>query len=312
MLSGPTTPIARPLPPPLRRLAAPRRSALLVGLALLSAGCAGDESPTPVSPRVALASARTRWQGAGLSTYTWQVTRQCFCPPLYTVPIDMRVRDGRVVEIWRDPGHSVLEDRTLGITVDSLFTVIERALDAGYETVEVSYDPRLGYPAQFNLDKAGLADEELAGTTRLLCRAPGEDPPACDCPAGGDTLGYEFTALDTAGVEVARGCLGLVFTPYDQSTVHELVAGLRCLRVACGADTPLAFPGEFSVYGRVSTTGSIDLDLNREIRDNNIQLLGRFDAGAGEHGDFSGTWHWSTFVGSVAHGAFQARRLPAP
>lgn len=290
------------------------RAVALLAFALfgpgLMGGCSSDKPSGPGDARHELAAHRGLWAAAGLKDYELRLARSCFCSPELTNPLDVRVSGGNVVEVWRDPGHQPL-DTWYGMTVDDLFGRIADALDETGATLEVRYNGNFGYPEEISIARPGVADGYWGATAELLCRRAGEDSAAaCDCSGAPDTRPYRFTARDHGGVEIVVGCLGLVFTESPSLSVPELISGRRCLRPTCTLEVPPAFPGAWTVAGDVSQFGEITLDLNSGIADFNIFLTGRFDAPAGDHGDFSGDWSYSTIAGPQATGRFTAIRVP--
>lgn len=276
----------------------------------LMGGCVKDRPAGPGDARHELGVHRQLWTAAGLKDYDLRLTQACFCPPEVTSPLDIRVTAGKVIEVWRDPGHQPV-DTGFGLTVDDLFERIAQALDETGATLEVRYNGNFGYPEEISIARPGVADGYWGATAELLCQRAGEDSAAaCDCSGGTGTRLYRFVARDHGGVEIVVGCLGLVFTESPSLSVPERISGRRCLRPTCTLQVPPAFPGAWSVDGGVSQFGEITLDLNSGVADFNIFLAGRFDAPAGDHGDFSGEWSYSTIVGPQATGRFTATRVP--
>ena len=120
-----------------------------------------------------IADPRERWEAYGLTDYTINQTRQCFCPPPRAYAIV--VRDGDVVAV-RNPeppveqGEMFLEQF---MTVDELFDLIESAKQQNPAKLEVSYHPRFGFPTEVDIDISGqIADEELYMTLSDLRALP--------------------------------------------------------------------------------------------------------------------------------------------
>lgn len=133
---------------------------LLLFPLLLVAGCSvlGPHSPE----RDALSAARARWAAAGAEAYTMTQVRTCFCPADASGPFRVTVRDGAVQSVTFE-GEPVPAERAL--SVEALFRLVERALDAGAVTVDAQYDPSLGYPVRVYIDyNEQIADEEVGYT----------------------------------------------------------------------------------------------------------------------------------------------------
>lgn len=277
----------------------------LIGLGLL-ASCSGDDGPGPGTPLGQLTRNRRLWADAGLNRYDFRLERRCFCQPEYGMPLGIRVKDGAVVEVWRDPGHEYV-DPFFGDTVESLFTRIENAITAGYETVDVRYNGTFGYPEEIALDKAEVVDEEFGASAELLCRETRDDPgPLCDCAPGEGGFLFDLTLRGRDGALHSRGCLGLTFTPTSRAGYREAVGGRRCLTTLCGADLPDVIGGDFSVAGLVDTLGNLSLDISRGQSSENITLVARLEGERGGRVDFSGDWNYR-FKGSITNtGPFTA------
>ncbi len=114
--------------------------------------------PAERSPE--LDAARQRWEDAGLDAYQFTLQRICFCPmPDYTGPFEVTVRHGTLDTVLLE-GAVVADER--GMTVDDLFALIEDAYEREAESVDVTFDPDLGYPTSISIDYSSLmADEEM-------------------------------------------------------------------------------------------------------------------------------------------------------
>lgn len=147
------------------------RTALLAVLLLPLAGCPAPAEPgvlpgeTPASSGPAVPvpdrvdEAREQWAAAGPAAYQLTLHRSCFCPPEYRGPFMVTVRDGDV-ETVRYEGQTV--DAARGMSVESLFDLIEDAYARGAERVDAEFDPTWGYPTRLYIDyEAQMADEEI-------------------------------------------------------------------------------------------------------------------------------------------------------
>lgn len=288
-------------------------SPVLLASLLLSA-CSGDDGPSPESPLGRLTLNRRLWSETRPARYDFRLERSCFCQPEYQLPLGIRVLDDAVVEVWHDPGHAYV-DPFYGETIDGLFERIERAIVDGYETVEVRYDSRWGYPAEITLDKVAIADEQFGAIVELLCRADVLDAtPACDCPGGPGVVSYDLTLSTRDGAVVSRGCLDLTRAPSTRPGYRETLGGARCLRMACGSPESDAFQGEFSVAGLVDTLGNLTLDVTRGQFIENVSLVASVPTGGPWPGDILGEWYFRDRGAVVKTGPFSAvmRRSEAP
>ena len=117
-----------------------------------------------------------KWQSQGYSSYDYVVSNQCFCV-MGGVPVRVSVRGNLVVGI-----HYVSDDQSLPPDlavlyrdVDGLFRVIHDAISARAASVNATYDPTLGYPADVFIDNIkNAADDEfgfhVVSFTPLLVR----------------------------------------------------------------------------------------------------------------------------------------------
>lgn len=102
-----------------------------------------------------LDSARRSWKAAGVRSYSFRITRSCFCPRAENVRIV--VRAGR-------PAASTGEQLLDVATVPRLFRFIQRAIDRRSASVVVRYGKR-GVPSSIATDGSRLtADDELGYT----------------------------------------------------------------------------------------------------------------------------------------------------
>ncbi|MCX6142957.1 MAG: hypothetical protein NTZ35_07030 [Ignavibacteriales bacterium] len=116
-------------------------------------------------------------------------------------------------------------------------------------------------------------------------------------PSGGSPSSYSYSGYNAKGLLVVAGSMTLAVT--DSWTVSGTWT-LKCVA-----------PGENvgPQTGSGTLTGSIQgarvmVNLNPGWADNNVFLSGSFDKDR-----FSGTWMWSTFVGSTAEGRFEAIKI---
>jgi hypothetical protein len=154
--------------------------ALLGGAFLSLSACVTPREAGPGDPtaegdttRAALDAARARWEAAGLADYRFTFGNSCFCPEDVRGPFTITVRDGAVQEV-RFQGRAVAADPDRHPTVDGLFDRLAAAFDRGADTVRITYDDALGYPAAAYVDyEARATDEEDRFEVRDLVRLDG-------------------------------------------------------------------------------------------------------------------------------------------
>lgn len=110
-----------------------------------------------------LATARARWQAAGIDSYVMRYARHCFCPG--PGPVDIVVRGGRIESITSVATGQPVESSADGIwgylPVDELFVAIDQAIRSA-DVATVRYDDELGYPVDASFDFIrGAVDDEL-------------------------------------------------------------------------------------------------------------------------------------------------------
>ena len=124
-----------------------------------------------------LADAEKLWQEQGLKNYDFTVERQCFCPGEWRGPVNIQVRNGAAVSVtYVSDGTPVTEGKFDNAdTIDKLFTMLKNAyagtgdFEQKADTVDVTYDAQMGYPATFWIDVSQLmADEEQGYTVTNL------------------------------------------------------------------------------------------------------------------------------------------------
>lgn len=133
---------------------------------LLLAGCSGGSSSTGSGEAAELRRAQTRWARSGVRDYAYTVRILAFAPGVQR-PARVTVQDGRTVSITPgDDDPTPLENNgqvfTTYATADDLFALVQRAIDARADSLDVDYDPVLGYPTRITIDYIRLAaDDEL-------------------------------------------------------------------------------------------------------------------------------------------------------
>lgn len=118
---------------------------------------------------------KAQWEGEGLEDYDFVMSIVCFCPAELGRPVEVSVRGGEVVGLVDRASGEPLPDnfRTFYPTIDELFALLEQAIAAGAEIVQVTYDPDLGYPREAFVDRSTMiADEEVRYRVSELAPAP--------------------------------------------------------------------------------------------------------------------------------------------
>ena len=136
---------------------------LLVSLACLCATACSDVG-FGVRSLTELEAAEERWDRFGPDSYVYALSRICFCPLEYTMPVRVRVEQDVAVDwIFVATGEPVPESMEhLFPPIDGLFEILRRAYAEDADEVQVSYHPTLGYPTDFGIDyDEQVADEEL-------------------------------------------------------------------------------------------------------------------------------------------------------
>jgi hypothetical protein len=135
----------------------------ILSILLLAAGltACSDDPATPKTDEHA--TAKQRWQQAGVREYDLTQWRDCFCM-LGGREVLLRVRanglsSATLVEEGRDLSAAELQ---WYCTVDSLFSFVEQARAAAPASLIVEYDALLGYPLRISVDySTQIADDEI-------------------------------------------------------------------------------------------------------------------------------------------------------
>ncbi|UCC17087.1 MAG: hypothetical protein JSU58_00605 [Dehalococcoidales bacterium] len=120
------------------------------------------------------------WKDQELKDYDFTLERQCFCPEDWRGPVNIEVRNGTAVSVtYQSDGTVVTEGKFDDVdTIDKLFTLLKNAFagkgdfEQKADSVDVTYDGQMGYPATLYIDVSQLmADEEQGYTvTNLVAR----------------------------------------------------------------------------------------------------------------------------------------------
>jgi hypothetical protein len=122
-----------------------------------------------------LAGAQARWQGAGISSYDFDLQRVCFCVPEATGPVTISVRNGAFTAIVRTDSGTAVDTLLFQdyLTMDRVFVTTRRFLDARPASFTASYDTALGFPTSVAVDPIARAvDDELTYAVLALRPVP--------------------------------------------------------------------------------------------------------------------------------------------
>jgi hypothetical protein len=143
-----------------------------VFLVLLGAACAHASGAQTSSSNTAKAH-RAQWEAANVTDYTWSIYVGCMCDPGTAI---VKVVDSKPVDA-RENGQtfSIEKDEKFGLiplTVDELFDQLDQAYSTGADTVDVSFDPTLGFPSELRVDPSRItSDDEIEYRVEGLERA---------------------------------------------------------------------------------------------------------------------------------------------
>jgi hypothetical protein len=141
-----------------------------LALFLLTFGLAACEAATAPDPNQELVSARARWLAQGSASYSYELTRGCFCV-LAGRPIIVTVENGSVVEAEYADSKTAVDAAFLDYleTVPDLFDKIDDAIVRRVASLVARYDPTYGYPTRIEIDySATVADDEITYSARDL------------------------------------------------------------------------------------------------------------------------------------------------
>jgi len=141
--------------------------ALLLLFAIALSACGPQVTETLVAEQ--LAAARSRWTGAGVVDYAYEVIGECECN--LGGRLGVTVEDGAVVDVVRlDVAGNPSIGAEIGSTVEDLFDMIEEGV-ASAESVEAVFDPVDGHPVEFRIVwVAEAADGAVSARVTLVRR----------------------------------------------------------------------------------------------------------------------------------------------
>jgi len=144
---------------------------LLSVLVPASLAACGDVSG-PQSERDELDRNRDRWRASGAASYSYVLSRSCFCLVEVTQPSRIQVRNDSVVAVTAVSDGRSLDTRYF-VTVNALFDLIDKASEQRAAVIRVVYDPILGYPREIDYDGAtNIADDEITYRASELTKTP--------------------------------------------------------------------------------------------------------------------------------------------
>jgi hypothetical protein len=154
-------------------LARPGHTLLLLSIPLVSLACtdAGTSGPDPLrADHSSIADPVARWQAYGLVNYSLVQSRDCFCVDggkKYLVTI----RAGKIASVADAAGGGPLGVEKWGDfkTVPDLFALVASIDTSAVASLQVTYDPRYGYPSRVYVDpSAQIADEQYGYETAIV------------------------------------------------------------------------------------------------------------------------------------------------
>ena len=108
-----------------------------------------------------------------MSNYDFTLERQAFAPEDWRGPVNIQVRNGVAVSVtYVSSGAVVTEGKFDNAdTIDKLFTILKNAyagkgdFEQKAYSIEVTYNPQMGYPATFFIDVSQMIADEEQGYT---------------------------------------------------------------------------------------------------------------------------------------------------
>nr|WP_313931927.1 MULTISPECIES: DUF6174 domain-containing protein [Nostoc] len=107
---------------------------------------------------------RNLWTKQNISNYRYTFSNGCFCIPEARGPVIIEVRNGQTKSITSvATGQPVNPEYFQNYnTIPKLFNVIQDAIARQASSLDVAYNPKLGYPTKINVDYySQIADEEI-------------------------------------------------------------------------------------------------------------------------------------------------------
>jgi hypothetical protein len=117
---------------------------------------------------------------------------------------------------------------------------------------------------------------------------------------------WDYTTRDEAGHDLIKGS----FTMPLSLKQGERFAGSWQAKYVGPIDKQSSIgpqTGGGRLSGELNNDGQIVIELNPNMNDNNVRLLGKIDRGTADNGGhMTGTWTYSNFTGLANHGSFEA------
>jgi len=247
-----------------KRILIPIASILLIA-GLLAVSCA---SSVPQE----LTTSEKLWKDQGLKNYDFTLERQAFAPEDWRGPVNIQVRNGTAVSVtYVSSGAAVTEGKFDNAnTIDKLFTMLKNAyagkgdFEQKAYSIEVTYNPQMGYPTYFFIDVSqNIADEEQGYTvTNLIARTT--TGPVQDYDSFADNLRAAGATVEPAG-EIIQDFFSVrgqaikvngedvqVFEYSDQSTTEAEAALISPDGSSIGTSLPFwVAPPHFYKAGRI-------------------------------------------------------------
>ncbi|MBD2213700.1 hypothetical protein H6G27_28105 [Nostoc linckia FACHB-104] len=107
---------------------------------------------------------RNLWNQQNILNYRYTFSNGCFCIPDARGPVVIEVRNGQTVSITSVATGQPVDPQFFQNynTIPKLFNVIQDAINRKASSLNVKYEPRLGYPTQIDIDyNTQIADEEI-------------------------------------------------------------------------------------------------------------------------------------------------------
>lgn len=107
---------------------------------------------------------RNLWNQRNISNYRYTLSNSCFCLPDARGPVVIEVRNGQTTSITSVATDQPVDPQLFFAydTIPKLFDVIQDAIKRRAYSLNVRYNPRLGYPTQIDIDyNSQIADEEV-------------------------------------------------------------------------------------------------------------------------------------------------------
>lgn len=133
---------------------------------------------------------------------------------------------------------------------------------------------------------------------------------ACNSSGPGDNIdrAYLYVANHPdSDTDAARGNLNLRFENTDEEGVVAQIAGTWEINKLNDGEELGPQTGEGKLRGKIREDGSVRIDLNPDIADQNVILTGSFPNN-GDRSFFEGKWMYQTLSGSTS-GEFEALQV---